>query len=478
MTSSWLLIKGGHVVDTESGVVRRDQDVLIQDETMVKIAADINLAEEVPRGETIEQIDAHGKYLSPGMIDMHCHMTYGESNTQEEQDLYTSVELRTLIAAANLRKVLRAGFTTISQPGGSYYIGVGLRDALVSGLIQGPRMHTAGRYLTTSNGLTDWYPDHVGVPEGSIGVLTNTVEEMVREIRHQVKNGVDLIKLADSPFGEYQAFTNDEMAIAANLVHQLKRKITIHARGSAEVSAAVRAGMDWIMHGNSMTPEVIEELADSKIPLVPTLLLLANIADYGSRVGVAARTRDNVKRLLDRTASTLHDAHEAGVTFMVGTDSGFAVTPYGEWHARELQLLRDFAGLSTVEAMRAATTIPARALGMEGKLGTMRAGATADVLVLESDPLRDLSVLLKPGGITAIIQGGRPIDIADQEQEQRWRNLRSRTLSHDTVLRRDFLDNEPPAAPGVRDSDLTDVFHTVKRFERDAAIDIDQQEKA
>nr|WP_277350272.1 amidohydrolase family protein [Nonomuraea sp. FMUSA5-5] len=431
-------------------------------------------------------MDARGTYICPGLIDMHCHMTYGESNTQEEQDLYTSVELRTLIAAANLRKVLRAGFTTISQPGGSYYIGVGLRDALVSGLIQGPRMHTAGRYLTTSNGLTDWYPDHVGVPEGSIGVLTNTVEEMVREIRHQVKNGVDLIKLADSPYGEYQAFTDDEMAIAAALVHQLKRKITIHARGSAEVSVAVRAGMDWIMHGNTMTPEVIEELAESRIPLVPTLLLLANIADYGDNVGVAAQTRDNVKRLLDRTAATLHDAHDAGVTFMVGTDSGFAVTPYGEWHARELQLLRDFAGLSIAEALQAATTIPARALGMEGKLGTMRIGATADLLVLESDPLRDLSVLLKPGGIRTVIQSGHPIDTSDQEQERRWRNLRSRTLSHGTVLRRDFLDGIPPAAastavmdgPDAKDPDLTEVFHTVRRFERDAVLDIDEQEKA
>ncbi|MGP3965732.1 amidohydrolase family protein [Nonomuraea sp. 3N208] len=223
------------------------------------------------------------------------------------------------------------------------------------------------------------------------------------------------------------------MATAADLVHQLKRKITIHARGSAEVSAAVRAGMDWIMHGNSMTPEVIEELANSKIPLVPTLLLLANIADYGSSVGVAGLVRDTVKRLLDRTAHTLHDAHHAGVTFMVGTDSGFAVTPYGEWHARELQLLRDFAGLSAAEALQAATTIPARALGMEGKLGTMRVGATADVLVLESDPLRDLSILLKPGGINAIIQGGRPIDTSDQEQEQRWRNLRSRTAPSGAV---------------------------------------------
>ena len=137
----------------------------------------------------------------PGLIDAHCHMTYGEATTEEEIDLYTSHELRTLIAAANAEKVLRAGVTSISQPGGSYYIGVGIREGIKRGLVHGPRMTTAGRYLTTSNGLTDWYPSSVGVPDGNIGILTNTVDEMKTEIRKQVKNGVDLIKIADSPYG-------------------------------------------------------------------------------------------------------------------------------------------------------------------------------------------------------------------------------------------------------------------------------------
>ncbi|GAA0951920.1 amidohydrolase family protein [Nonomuraea longicatena] len=477
MTRSWSVITNGHVIDIESGSVLPDHDVLINGSTIVKVAPGIDLTQEVPRGEEIDTIDARGKYVAPGLIDMHCHMTYGESYSQEAQDLYTSVEMRTLIAAANLRKVLRAGFTTISQPGGSYYIGVGLREALVGGLIEGPRMHTAGRYLTTSNGLTDWYPDDVGVPHGSIGVLTNTTDEIISEIRHQVKNGVDLIKLADSPYGEYQAFTDGEMATAADLAHQLNRKITIHARGSAEVSAAVRAGMDWIMHGNSMTPEVIEELAASKIPLVPTLLLLANLADFGEKVGVEAHTRDSVKRMLDRTAQTLHDARDAGVRFMVGTDSGFAVTPYGEWHARELQLLRDFAGLSAVEAVRAATTGPAESLGLAGRLGTTRAGAIADLLLLNGNPLRDLSVLLRPGGIATVIQGGRPVADPPEEQERRWHNLRSLTMSNGVVLRRDFLDGIPLSAEpdplAARDPDLADIYQTVDRFQRDAVIDGD-----
>ena len=163
--------------------------------------------------------------VMPGLIDVHCHMTYGESAAEEEIDLYTSHELRTLVAAANAEKVLRAGVTSISQPGGSYYIGVGLREGIKRGLVHGPRMSTAGRYLTTSNGLTDWYPTSVGVPEGSIGVLTNTVDEMKTEIRKQVKNGVDLIKLADSPYGQYQAFTDDELKCVAELTAPAREEV-------------------------------------------------------------------------------------------------------------------------------------------------------------------------------------------------------------------------------------------------------------
>ena len=127
--------------------------------------------------------------------------------------------------------MLAAGVTSISQPGGSYYIGVGLREGIKRGIVHGPRMTSAGRYLTTSNGLTDWFPDATGNPESSTGKLTNTPDEMIAEIRRQKKAGVDLIKLADSPFGDYQAFTNDELKLCADLAHQLGMQITIHARG-------------------------------------------------------------------------------------------------------------------------------------------------------------------------------------------------------------------------------------------------------
>ena len=182
MTSSWLLLSGGNVVDGTGTPVQPSTNVLVKDDRIVAVGSQVSRA-DVPRGEPLREVDATGRTVMPGLIDAHCHMTYGESQSEEEIDLYTSPELRTLKAAWNAQKVLRAGVTGISQPGGSYYIGVGLREAIRDDIVLGPRMSSAGRYISTSNSLTDWYPDSVGVPEGSIGVVTNTLDGMIDELK-------------------------------------------------------------------------------------------------------------------------------------------------------------------------------------------------------------------------------------------------------------------------------------------------------
>lgn len=420
--TDWILLIGGRVIDGLGNAPLQSCPVLVKDNRIHAIGAGAT-ADAVPRGDTLDIIDATGKTVMPGLIDVHCHMTYGESRTEEEIDLYTSPEMRTLLAAHNVEKVLRAGVTSISQPGGSYYIGVGIRDGIKRGLVHGPRMTTAGRYLTTSNGLTDWYPDSVGVPAGNIGTLTNTIDEMRTEIRHQVKNGVDLIKCADSPYGDYQAFGDDEMKAIAEITHRLRKKVTIHARGSDEVGAAARAGFDWIMHGNVMTDDVIQTLADTQTPLVPTLLLLANMTDFRGPAKVPVHQADAVKRLLDKTFDSLHRAHEAGVKFAVGTDSGFAVTAYGEWHARELQLLQTYAGLSNLEAIQAATSACAPMVNLEGQVGAVAVGMLADLIVVDGDPSQDLGVLVNPANIVTVILDGK-IQVFPED-------LRSQVFQHD-----------------------------------------------
>jgi imidazolonepropionase-like amidohydrolase len=419
MPSSWLLLTNATVVDGLGNPPQANTTVLVKDNRIADAGPHV-ARDDVPRGEPVTEIDATGKTVMPGLIDAHCHMTYGESRTEEEIDLYTSHELRTLKAAYNAQKVLRAGVTGISQPGGSYYIGVGVREAIKDGIVQGPRMTSAGRYISTSNGLTDWYPDSVGVPEGSIGIVHNRLDLMIEEVRHQVKNGVDLIKLADSPYGNFQAFTTDEMKTLADLAHQLGKKMTIHARGSAEVDAAVSAGMDWIMHGNIMSDETVAHLAESRIPLVPTLLLLANVADWGPMVGTPAPMRDGMKRMLERTADALHRAHDAGVSFVLGTDSGFSVTPYGQWHARELELLMTYAGLSSLEAIQAGTSNGARMLGLAGEIGVVAPDMIADMIVVAGDPVADIRVLQQRSAIETVIQDGRVVEFDEERVARPW----------------------------------------------------------
>lgn len=471
MDENWLCIVGGTVIDGLENPACTETDVIVHGDRIVAVGDD-PAPVDAPPYEEMRRIDATGRTVMPGLIDVHCHMAYGESRCEEEIDLYTSHEMRTLLAGANLQKVLRAGVTSISMPGGSYFIGVGLREGMARGLLRGPRMTTAGRYLTTSNGLTDWFPDSVGVPEGSIGTLTNTLDAMRNEIRHQVKNGVDLIKLSDSPFGEYQAFTGDELKAVTELAHQLRRPVTIHARGSAEVEAAIAAGVDWIMHGNVMTDEVIERLAESRIPLVPTLLLLANLADWPEIAGVPRGEAEGCRRMLEDSAVTLHKAHDAGVSFAMGTDTGFAVTPYGKWHARELELLMIYAGLSPLEAITAGTSAGARMVGLDGEVGAVRAGYLADLLIIDGDPLANIRVLLDPDRLQ-VIQGGvfqtfEPwVDTADYSHD------RALIYSHhdlrpDKVLEMDKPDGPEYSATPWTATGATDVVSNRRNIEKPA----------
>jgi len=474
----WLLLFDGDVIDGRSDSARAGSSVLVQNATIRALGEDAEVLRQlVPRGERIVEIDASGKTVMPGLIDAHCHMTYGESRTQEEMDLYTSVELRTLIAASNAAKVLRAGVTSISQPGGSYYIGVGLREGIKMGLVNGPHMFTAGRYISTSNGLTDYYPTSVGSPAGGIGMLANSLPEMLSEVRVQVKNGVDLIKLADSPYGQYQSFTGDEMKQIADLAHQLGKTVTIHARGSAEVGAAVDAGFDWIMHGNVMTDDVIEKLAASKIPLVPTLLLLSNLADWGDRCGAPANQRDGCRRMLEKTAPTLHKAREAGVTMLSGTDSGFGVTPYGEWHAREMQLLMVYAGLSAAEAIRSMTSSAAVTVGAPGRAGELAEGMRADLIVVDGDPLSDIAVLQDKSKITTVVKAGEVVEFDEEVLAHRHSHPEVvYTYSQSAITYDSIYGDGPPVGeePILWEAgDAADVARDLRRHELDARAVVD-----
>ncbi len=158
-------------------------------------------------------VDYSGFFVMPGLIDVHTHLAYGNAKSEEDIDLYSPLEFRALRGLFFAQKCAAAGFTALCSPGDAGQISLSIRNAIRAGLFDGPRVMAAGRYVTTHQGLTDWYPTWIGAPETSIGKLVTNIAEAIEEIRRQVKDGVDCIKIA---LDGIQRRDNGELVAAFN----------------------------------------------------------------------------------------------------------------------------------------------------------------------------------------------------------------------------------------------------------------------
>lgn len=360
--------------------------------------------------------DATGTTVMPGLIDAHCHISYGEARSAEEADVYGGAEWAAVRAVWNAGKVLRAGVTTICDCGSTWNTAVTARDAIANGMFPGPRIFAAGRHIVADGGFADYFPSWLGLPVSAEGVLCPTPPDMVREIRKQVKNRVELIKVSgDSQAQESRpdvgpCFSDDELQLISRTAKSLGRKLTIHSRYAETVLAAVRAGFDWVIHASYMRASDIGFVRDSGISICPTFTFTANIVEWGSEAGVDPNYIEVKKRELDALCEIHRRAHEAGIPIMAGSEAGFSVTPYGEWHTREMELLVECIGMSPMDAILAGTRNNARVMGLAEQVGTLEKGRFADVLVVEGDPLANIKVLGQPERIRAVFKGGEPVD--------------------------------------------------------------------
>jgi len=160
-----------------------------------------------------------------------------------------------------------------------------------------------------------------------------------------------------------------------------------------------------------MDDEGLEAIVERGAALCPTFTFLANLADHGERVGAGVGMRDIFRGEIKATAAMMRKAYDAGVPLLCGSESGFALTPYGHWHAREMEVFVDELGLSPLEAITCATRNNARAMRMEGELGVVAEGCRADVLVVDGDPAADITVLQDRSRLRAVISRGEPVDL-------------------------------------------------------------------
>ena len=367
---------------------------LIDDATLVvignKIAAVSTGAAPVPPGA--REIDLRKYTAIPGLIDLHTHMTYYWNRDPATTARQPVTPRRTPAQTAevsfeNARRTLETGVTTVRDlgaGGGADYL---MRDAVNTGEKVGPRMFVAGAGLSAPrNGA-------------------NTIDQWRQLVEQRVQAGSDWIKVYGSR-GSYesvdttQTLTLDEMKAIVEAGHAAKRPVAIHSYGASGVHDAVFAGADSIEHGIELDAETLAEMVKRHTVWVPTIDHNRYYVDAKDEYGFTAEAVAGLKEYIAKNLESTRRAFKAGVRLGMGSDAVY--TGFGQ-NTRELEWFVK-AGMTPAQALQTATTIPADLLGRADSLGRLKPGFLADIIVVEGDPLKDITALFT--GVRWVMKDG------------------------------------------------------------------------
>ena len=400
------IIHAGTLLSVPGEAPRTAQSVVISGNRIIRIEDGFTAPSE---GESL--IDLSDKFVLPGLMDMHVHLLGELGPTSRSDALHVTTAMSALKGAMHAKRTLMAGFTTVRDLGGDPEAIYALRDAVSRGMVPGPRIVAAGSAIAATGGhgdvdgykaelLTLWTPE----------TICDGPYDCRRATRYAVKYGADWIKitatggvLSDTATGTDQQMTDDELREIMDTAHGLGVKVAAHAHGTNGINAALRAGVDSIDHGSFLDAESIELFKESSAYLVPTLMpghiLPAQMegnpffteAIKEKAYAAAAASKENVGK-----------AWAGGVTIAFGTDTG--VTPHGD-NAQEFALMVA-AGMSEMDAIRAATVTTSEMLGMSADLGTIESGKFADIIAVDDNPLDDITSLER---VSAVIRDGKRV---------------------------------------------------------------------
>ena len=412
-----VLISGGNVIDGTGSQPQPNTDVLIEGDRIVGVGK--NLVIDKSKESEIRRIDATGLTVMPGLIDAHTHITLGEPRTNDELFLHRDPATAAILAAYNVRKVLQAGVTSMFDVDGIFNIGPALRDSIRAGVVEGPTMKSGSYALMTAVGGTagKLIPD-----SGTAGYaeVVRNKEETVLAVRRQVKEGADCIKihvtgLIPTRSGEIQVWTREELKVVCDTAHDLGVRVTAHCRGDKATLDSVMAGVDIIWHASFLGDASLEAIIDKKVPVGPVFTFLANLSEFGHKAGATSSAKSIFAGELENTGAKLRQAYDAGVKLLCGSESGFSMTPYGHWHAREMEVFVKHLGMTPLQAITCGTKDNAIALDEDGETGCIAAGYRADVLVLDGDPSKNISLLGDKSLFRHLLCRGKEVDLSPIE---------------------------------------------------------------
>ncbi len=357
-------------------------------------------------------LDYRGCTLLPGLIDTHVHLNLPGDGTTLEVAVRETDGVLVATAAFSAARALQAGVTTVRDVGGARRTVIDVRRALDLGHGQGARILACGQPITITGGHT-WY----------FGGEADGEDALRRKVREMAKLGADFIKVMASGGGTVNtmswlpSYSPAELAALADEAHRQGRRITAHCLCAESTDWVVAAGFDGIEHGGFIVnregrqeyvPATADKVARAGVPVTSTLavggFMLKALRAIEHRTPAEQAALDRWLRMFDDNMTQFRRMHEAGVTWVAGTDAGWRYTVI-DGLPLELELMHQ-AGLSTLQAIAAGTGLAARVLGIEDRLGSLRPGMLADVIAVAGNPLDDLSRL---SDVRLVLQGGRTV---------------------------------------------------------------------
>ncbi len=366
-----------------------------------KLLKFVGTGKNYPVSKKDKVFDLSGKTILPGLIDAHVHLCVDGSPDPITLLLRESIPQTTLKAADHARQTLEAGVTTVRDMGGKDYIDLAIRDGIESGVLQGPRMLCSGKLICMTGGH-GW----------QFGREANGVDDVRAAVREQLKAGADLIKLMATGGimtkgvdpGSTQ-FTLEELIAGVEEARKAGRRTATHAQGTEGIKNALWAGIHSIEHGFFLDDEAIELILQMKVFVVPTLCAPYHIIRAGVQKGVPAFVVEKSKSVMKSHWESVKKAHRARVPIAMGTDAGTPFNRHGE-NLKEMELLVH-VGLTPMEAIVATTKTASEVLGMGDKIGTLEKGKLADLVVVDGDPLKDITLFQKKEKILTIMKEGQ-----------------------------------------------------------------------
>jgi imidazolonepropionase-like amidohydrolase len=386
------LLKAKRLLDVRTGTLVSNASVTVEGDVIVSMNVPTDKRPDVT-------IDLGDVTLLPGLIDVHTHLLANTENGYTKMLYQKSQPYRALEGAANARKTLLAGFTTVRdvENEGSGYADLALRDAIAAGLVDGPSMQVATQGIAAVGQYHPFgvAPDLRGFPTGAS--MVSGLEDARRAVREQIGHGADLIKVyAD---WSYPTLTVAELSVVVEEAHRAGRKVASHATIDAAIRNAIEAGVDSIEHGTAPEPATLASMKAKGVVLVPTL------SAYERALADATNPaeRAELEKHISATRKTVQRARDAGVRMAAGSDAS-DTKAHGR-NASELVALKN-AGLSSIEAIRASTSTAAELMNLQTRIGTIAPGFAADLCAVPGDPLTDVTALER---VVFVMKAGRVV---------------------------------------------------------------------